>query len=64
MFQHHTVVTVIRTGYGWQTSETLGYRCLFKMFRSCLRTRSGSKSSPLEIKNMKTKFKATIQLAP
>lgn len=54
MFQHHTVATVIRTGNGWQASETLGYRYLFKMFRSCLRTRSGSKGSPLEIKNMKT----------
>lgn len=54
MFQHHTVATVIRTGNGWQASETLGYRYLCKMLRSCLRTRSGSKGSPLEIKNMKT----------
>ena len=54
MFPTPTVVTVIRTGNGWQASKTLGYRCLFKMFRSCLRTRSGGKGSPLEIKNMKT----------
>ena len=37
--KHHTVATVIRTGYGWQTSKTVGYRCLTMRFCSPLLAR-------------------------
>ena len=64
MFQHHTVVTVIRTGYGWQTSRTVGYRSLIKMYRSCLRTRSMNMAKAFRHKKTLTKRVIILRIFP